>query len=131
MSLLGSQQLQKMMLILQMAGRNSAKNKTWSQLSAVVSMMGLRRLPPSQPHVISAFLQRGARAGGRNKSRKLLAACTAAPPLWQACHLFSYHTLANLSLSEKAAYYTRDKEKNQPNYILWAFDGPDDLKVRM
>lgn len=73
MSLLGSQQLQKIMLLLQMAGRHTAKNKTWSQLSAVVSTMGMLRLPPSHPHVISALLQRGTRAGGRNKSRKLLA----------------------------------------------------------
>lgn len=47
MSLWSSQQLQKIMLLLKMTGENTSKNNTWSQLSAVVSMMGMLRLPLS------------------------------------------------------------------------------------
>lgn len=41
MSLQSSQQPQKIMLLLKMTCKNTAKNNVWSQLSVVVSMMGM------------------------------------------------------------------------------------------
>lgn len=127
MSLQSSQQLQKIMLLLKTTGKNTAKNNTWSQLSAVVSMVGMLRLPlPTSMWFLSSLVHMQGQ-----EQEAVSGICTAALPLWQACHLFSYRTFSNLSCSEKAAYYTQDKDNNQPNLILLVCDEPDDLKVRM
>lgn len=127
MSLRSSQQLQKIMLLLKMTGKNTSKNNTWSQLSAVVSTMGMLRLQlPTGMWFLSILVHMQGQ-----EQEAVSSICIRALPLWQACHLFSYRTFSNSSCSEKTAYYTQDKDNNQPNLILTACDEPDDLKVRM
>lgn len=115
MSLQNSQQLQKIMLLLRITcgeKKVTAKNNAWSQLSVVVSMMGM--LHPPLPTSMR-FLSISARCTCRKLFRAVSGIRPAALPLWQACHLFSYHTFSNLSCPEKADYYTQDKDSNRPN----------------
>lgn len=84
---------------LQSSQHAGTKNKAGSQLSVVVSMMGWVESSTSHQRVISWLLQPRAHAGRKDGRKKLLRAFSdirsAALPLWQACHLFSYRTFSS------------------------------------
>lgn len=80
----------------------TAKNNAWSQLSVVVSMMGMLRPPlPTSTWFLSFCSSVHMQAGG-TRTGSFSGLLAASVLLWQACHLFSYHTFSNLSCPEKA-----------------------------
>lgn len=89
-----------------MTGKQAAKNNTWSEQRAAVSMV--------------AAPQRALTSLG-------FPLASVALPLRRWCRLVSLGTFSDLSQSEKAAYHTQGYDNNQRNYNL-PISG--DLKVR-
>lgn len=102
MSLRSFQRRQKIMLLLKMAGRNMAKNNTWSPLSAVVSMMGGGCCARHFPLAWDLYLPAAPCSCRRQsqESRRLLVA-SASPRSRRGEHaiLFPFNTFSDSSLS--------------------------------
>lgn len=106
------------LMSLQSSQHAGTKNKAGSQLSVVVSMMGMRWWVPTSMWFLgycSPVDMQGREDGCKKLLRTFSGIGSAAHPLWRACHLFSYHTFSSWSCPERAAYYAWDREGTLPN----------------
>lgn len=142
MSLQSSQQPQKMMLLLRNTCKNTAKNNVWSQLSVVVSMMGMLHPPlPTSVWFLSFCSSVHMKAGGtRTGSFSGLLVASVLPHSHCDQHAIYflitlsliYHVLKRRIITPRTRIViglinTRLKPETSDNRK----DGPDDLKVRM